>query len=123
MIAVRSVEEDGIADDLRELWREDGKLGGSVASARQEMDAAERGLAGIMDRVSDSNTVTAGRKAYQLRTPIMDYAQSSPLLLDSRLMAYTDRCMIFLRSRIGISRQSRSLLEQGELELPPAWLG
>lgn len=36
----------------RELWREDGKLGQTVSNARNEMQTAERGLQGMMDKVS-----------------------------------------------------------------------
>ena len=35
----------------RELWREDGKLGQTVANARSEMQTAERSLQGMMDKV------------------------------------------------------------------------
>jgi hypothetical protein len=41
----------GGADVPRDLWREDGKLTQTVSNARGEMEQAERGLAGMMDRV------------------------------------------------------------------------
>lgn len=37
---------------LRELWREDGKLGQTVANAREQLQANERALQGMMDKVS-----------------------------------------------------------------------
>lgn len=35
----------------RTLWREDGKLAQTVANAKTEMENAERGLSGMMDKV------------------------------------------------------------------------
>jgi structural maintenance of chromosome 3 (chondroitin sulfate proteoglycan 6) len=38
---------------LRELWREDGKLGQTVANARDQLGIHERTLQGTMDKVSE----------------------------------------------------------------------
>jgi structural maintenance of chromosome 3 (chondroitin sulfate proteoglycan 6) len=35
----------------RDLWREDGKLGQTVNNAKEQMQTAERNLAGMMDKV------------------------------------------------------------------------
>jgi len=38
----------------RELWREDGKLAQIVLNGRQQMQDAERGLQGMMDKVGQT---------------------------------------------------------------------
>jgi structural maintenance of chromosome 3 (chondroitin sulfate proteoglycan 6) len=45
-------EVDEMHEKRKSLWREDGKLGQTVANAKNEMDTAERALLGMMDKVS-----------------------------------------------------------------------
>lgn len=59
-----------LIDDLgcilfsRELWREDGKLSQTVASAKNEKTIADRSLNGMMDKVSlGEPVVLENRKA------------------------------------------------------------
>lgn len=52
------------SSSFRNLWREDAKLGQNVANAKNEMDNAERGLSGVMDKVSSTRCIeTTGRDA------------------------------------------------------------
>ncbi|KAK4689553.1 structural maintenance of chromosome 3 (chondroitin sulfate proteoglycan 6), partial [Tremellales sp. Uapishka_1] len=44
------VQVDGMQEQRKELWREDGKLGQTVTNARSEMQSAERSLQGMMDK-------------------------------------------------------------------------
>ncbi|WVQ96685.1 hypothetical protein IAU59_003791 [Kwoniella sp. CBS 9459] len=41
---------DGMQEQRKELWREDGKLGQTVSNAKSEMETAERSLLGMMDK-------------------------------------------------------------------------
>ncbi|WVR06340.1 hypothetical protein IAU60_003371 [Kwoniella sp. DSM 27419] len=52
---------DGMQEQRKELWREDGKLGQTVSNAKGEMDNAERSLLGMMDK-DTSNGLRAVRQ-------------------------------------------------------------
>lgn len=44
-------EVDGMQEQKKNLWREDGKLSQTVSNARSAMDEAQRALLGMMDKV------------------------------------------------------------------------
>ncbi|KAK8858571.1 hypothetical protein IAR55_002800 [Kwoniella newhampshirensis] len=52
---------DGMQEQRKELWREDGKLGQTVSNAKSEMESAERSLLGMMDK-DTSNGLRAVRQ-------------------------------------------------------------
>lgn len=45
-------EVDGMQEQKKSLWREDGKLSQTVSNAKATMDEAQRTLQGMMDKVS-----------------------------------------------------------------------
>jgi structural maintenance of chromosome 3 (chondroitin sulfate proteoglycan 6) len=45
-------EVDGMQEQKKNLWREDGKLSQTVSNAKATMDEAQRALLGMMDKVS-----------------------------------------------------------------------
>ena len=58
---------------FRDLWREDGKLGQTVANARENLQSNERALQGMMDKVSSYRALES---ALNSRTLPVDCEQS-----------------------------------------------
>jgi structural maintenance of chromosome 3 (chondroitin sulfate proteoglycan 6) len=55
-------EVDGMQEQKKSLWREDGKLSQTVSNAKTTMDEAQRTLQGMMDKVSLNIGLISGCK-------------------------------------------------------------
>jgi structural maintenance of chromosome 3 (chondroitin sulfate proteoglycan 6) len=55
-------EVDGMQEQKKSLWREDGKLSQTVSNAKTTMDEAQRTLQGMMDKVSLNIGSISGRE-------------------------------------------------------------
>lgn len=62
---------DEMHERRKGLWREDGKLGQTVANGKAEMDTAERNLQGMMDKVSNTTV-----SCFDSRTRVTVFGQS-----------------------------------------------
>jgi hypothetical protein len=122
-------EEGKIADQRKELWREDAKLESTVSHAREELKAAERHLASMMDRVSRFPYLRPVETLLMLIPPaVLLLVRRDRILLPvfeismrssigSTSMVSTDRSTSSSKSTTSTPWPSRRLLERGEISL------
>ena len=66
-VATHRAKVDSMQEQRKELWREDGKLGQTVANAREQLQTHERALQGMMDKDTANGLRAVRNYAQRLR--------------------------------------------------------